>query len=56
MSSKGFAARAQSAADQNVAGTLINSRGMNAGRVKSGRSSESNQGKGSRGWFECSLM
>ena len=56
MSSKGFAARAQSAADRNVTGTLINGREMNAGRAKSGRSSESNQGKGGRGWFECSLM
>ncbi|OCK89013.1 uncharacterized protein K441DRAFT_668261 [Cenococcum geophilum 1.58] len=56
MSSKGFAARAQSTADRRVAGALISSRGMNAGGPNSGRTGGNNQGGHNGGWFQCSLM
>ena len=56
MSSKGFAARAQSAADQRVAGTLISSRGMNAGGPNSGRTGGNNQNGHNGGWSKCSVM
>jgi hypothetical protein len=56
MSSKGFAARAQSAADRRVASALISGRGMNSGGANSGRTAGNNQGGRNGGWFECSLM
>lgn len=56
MSSKGFAARAQSTADRGVAGALISNRGMNAGGPNSGRTGGNNQGGHNGGWFQCSLM
>lgn len=55
MSSKSFAARAQSAADRKVAGTLISSRGMNAGEPNSERTG-GNQGGHNGGWSKCSVM